>query len=304
MISFSDFIVKQSKVLLENKHHAIFFAMLFAVLPFASWLSVALVALVTLRKGAKLGSDLLLPALVIHTVPLLTVVPIESAIINTLITYIPCYVAAISLRKTMNWQIVCGILFLLAFFVAMVTQSLFPGFIIAQFDQFKTLLSHYHDYQIMVKTASNEGLSNYEWAQLFFGIQILSAVIITICSLLFARAMQAKLFIPGGLANELLAFRSGRQALVILLSISLGAYYDLSVALNVLPLIISYFLITGFGLVFFIFARRRQFTVAVLLLLLIMLKPSFVLFAYVIIGVLDSIFNFRLYLPERVREST
>ena len=70
------------------------------------------------------------------------------------------------------------------------------------------------------------------------------------------------------------------------------------------PLVFCYFLVSGFGLAYFILARKRQVRVVILLFLLILLKPTFVLFAYIIFGSLDSLFNFRLYLPARVREST
>ncbi len=245
----------------------------------------------------------MLPALVIHSVPLMMLVPIESALAHTLITYIPCYIAAITLRRTMNWPMVCGFLLLQAFLVASLFQMGYPEFITEQFAEFRGLLSQYNEYQPILNSSSGS-LSAFVWAQLLFGTQIASALIITIISLLFARVIQSKLFFPGGFRNELLAFRSGKMALLAFMGISLGAYYNLSLALNLLPLMVCYFLIAGFNLAYFIFARKRQRTVVILLFLLILLKPLFVLFAYVIMGSLDSIFNFRLYLPARVREST
>jgi hypothetical protein len=93
-------------------------------------------------------------------------------------------------------------------------------------------------------------------------------------------------------------------ALVILIGISYAAYAHIPFGINLLPMVLCYFLLSGFNLVFFILAEKRQVKVGALLFLLILLKPSFVLFAYILFGSLDSIFNFRLYLPERAREST
>src|SRR5437879_6398072 len=109
MMRAGEYMFKLYKTLLDNKQQAILFAVIFSVLPFASWLSVALVSLVTLRKGAKSGFDVMLPALVVHSVPLMMLVPLESAVINTLITYIPCFLAALTLRKTISWQSVAGV---------------------------------------------------------------------------------------------------------------------------------------------------------------------------------------------------
>lgn len=298
-----NFILKQSAYVLESKQHAVMYAVLLSILPFATWLSVVLVALVTLRKGAKIGFEVMIPALVVHSVPLMMMVPLDSALINTLIAYIPCYLAACALRQTQSWQVVFAVFFIQAVFAAVLVQTLVPDFVLDQFNQFKSILTQYQEYQQFIDTNSaNPNLFN--WAQLFFSIQILSVVITATISLLFARSLQSKLFLPGGFSAEISAFKSGKLALIGLLTVSLASYYEIAVALNVLPMILSYFLISGFNLAYYILARKRQFRVAIFLVLLVLFKPIFVLFAYIIIGSLDSIFNFRLYLPARVREST
>lgn len=299
MMRTSDIITRQCKVLLENKQRAIVFAVIFSILPFASWLSIALVCLVTLRKGARSGFDVLLPALVVHSVPLMMLIPSSSALINTLIAYLPCYFAACALRKTEKWQGVFGVFLTQAFLGCLLIQLLAPDFIVMQFNQFKSVLMQYQE---LVETGM-DSISTLSLAQLFFGIQILSVIVSSIISLMFARSIQAKLFLPGGFKYELLAFRGGRLSLLVLIGVSLGTYYELPLAINLLPLMLCYFLASGFGLAYFIFARKSQVKVFILLSLLILLKPTFVLFAYIIFGAVDSLFNLRSYLPERVRES-
>lgn len=302
MMRAGDFIIRHSKTVLENKQYAILYAVLLSILPFASWLSVALVALVTLRKGAKLGFEVMLPALVVHSVPLMMLIPLESALTNTLVAYIPCYIAALSLRKTASWQTVFGTLFIQAFVAFFLIQLLAPNFVVDQLGQFKKILTQYQEYRQLMD-ASTDGMSSFVLAQLFFGFQILSVIVSVLISLMFARSTQAKLFMPGGFKNELMEFRSGRLSFLALMGVSIASYYETSVAINLLPLILGYFLISGFALAYFILARKRQIRVAILLILLIFLKPTFMIFAYIIFGSLDSLFNFRLYLPARVRES-
>lgn len=303
MMRAGDFIIKHSKTLLENKQHAILYAVILSIVPFASWLSVALVILVTLRKGAKSGFEVMLPALVVHSVPLMMLVSLDSALINTLVAYIPCYLAAICLRETKSWQMVSGVFLIQAFIGFLSIQLLAPDFVVDQFSQFKSLLAQYQEYQQLVDT-STDGINSFVLAQLFFGIQILSVIVSAMISLLFARSVQAKLFNPGGFRDELLGFRSGRLAFLVLIGVSVASYYEIPFAINLLPLVLCYFLISGFSLAYFILARKRQVRVVILLFLLILFKPSFVILAYVVFGSLDSLFNFRLYLPERVREST
>lgn len=303
MMQTGNFILRQSKRLLENKQQAIMFAVLFALLPFASWLSVALVLLVTLRRGAKAGFEVMLPALVMHSVPLMMLVPIESALINTLIIYIPCYLAALVLRSTTSWQAVFGVFFLQSLIGFLIIHLCAPDFILDQFNQFKNILGQFQEYKQLLDSGT-EGINTFILAQLFFGIQILSVIVSALISLIFARSIQAKLFVPGGFSNELLAFRGGRLSFLILMAVSIASYFEISYAINLLPLVLSYFLVSGFALAFYALARKRQLRIMTLLVLLILLKPFFVLFAYVLLGALDSLFNFRLYLPVRVREST
>lgn len=245
----------------------------------------------------------MLPALVIHAVPLMMLVSVESAFINTLVAYVPCYLAALSLRKTSSWQMVFGLFFAQAFVGFITLQLLSPDFIIDQFTQFKGILNQFQDYKQIIEN-STDGLSSYVLAQLFFGIQILSVIISSVISLMFARSLQASLFMPGGFSNEILDFRSGRLSFLILLGVSIASYYDISFAINLLPIVLAYFLLSGFTLAYFILGRKRQVRVGLILFLIILLKPSFILFAYIVFGSLDSLFNFRLYLPARVREST
>ncbi len=298
-MSTGDLLTRQCKALLENKKQAIVYTAILSLLPFASWLSVALVSLITLRKGARSGLDVLLPGLVIHSVPLMMLVPISSAIVNTLIAYMPCYFAAIALRKTEKWQVVFGVFLVQAFLGCLLIQLTIPDFIINQFNQFKSVLMQYEE----LVDAGMDSISSLNLAQLFFGIQILSAIVSAIISVMFARSIQAKLFMPGGFKSELLAFRSGRISFLVLMGVSLGAYYEVPLAINILPIVLCYFLVSGFGLAYFILARKSQFKIFILLLLIVLLKPTFVLFAYIIFGSLDSLFNFRSYLPERVKES-
>lgn len=303
MMSVGNFVLKQSQSILDNKQYAILCAVLFSILPFASWLSIAVIALVTLRKGAKSGFEVLLPALVIHSVPLLMLVSLNSVVINSLLAYLPCYFAALCLRNTANWSIAFGGFFIQAFLCIALINVLAPDFVLEQLNQFKMILGQHQEYQQLLNTVS-ERISDSVLAQLFIGIQILSVVVSAMISLLFARSIQSRLFMPGGFGKELKNFRSSKIAFLALMVTSIASYYEIPGALSLLPLLVSYFFISGFALAYLIFAGKRQKGVLLLLLLLIILKPTLILFAYIVFGSLDSLFNFRLYLPKKVREST
>jgi hypothetical protein len=303
MMRAGDFLSQQITSLLASKRQTLVFAILLALLPFGAWLSVALVALVTLRKGAKLGFELLVPAAVMHMLPFVMFVPASSALVNTLITYIPCYLAAVMLRRTASWQVVSGLFLGLSLATAVLVQCFMPQFIVAQFAAFKSLIAEYPGYQQWMESGSDV-LQASNWSELFFGFQIVSLSFSAILSLLCARGMQAKLFNPGGFKQEMLAFRSAKPALLVLIASLIAAYYGLTLAWNILPLVLCYFVISGFALAYCLLAGKRQGSVFALLVILLLLKPSLVLLAYVIFGSLDSVFNFRVYLPQRVSKST
>lgn len=298
-----NFIIQRSQLMLESKKHAVFYAAILSVLPFASWLSVALMALVTLRKGGKAGFEVMLPAMIVHSVPLMTLLPLTSALVNTLVAYLPCYLAAICLRKTVSWQGVFGVFLVQALIGFLSIQVLAPDFVLGQFNQIKSMISQYQEYQSLIE-AGIGGISNFDLAQLFFGIQILSVIFSAMISLLFARSVQSTLFNPGAFKEEVLKFRGGKLSFLVLISVCIAAYYEIPIALNILPLVLCYLLISGFSLAYFIFSGKKQVRLFVLLFLLLLFKPFFVILACIVFGSLDSVFNFRLYLPKEVRKST
>lgn len=51
MLRLGELLRKQGHFLLENDHYALLYIAILALIPFATWLSVAIVALITLRKG-------------------------------------------------------------------------------------------------------------------------------------------------------------------------------------------------------------------------------------------------------------
>ncbi len=290
-----NFITRQSEVILENKQYAILCAALLSVLPFATWLSVAVVALVTLRKGAKVGFEILLPACIIHSVPLMMLVPVTSALINALVAYVPCYLAAISLRQTVNWQMVFATFLAQALVAFLLINLLIPDFVMDQLLQLKKIIGQYDEYQQLIGVALQQ-LSPDVLAHLFFGFQILSVIISSMISMMFARSLQARLFMPGGFANELMEFKANKLSCFILATTVTLAYIKIPVALNIIPLVLAYFLLAGLCLTYYILMQKRQRKLGLLLCLLTVFKPMFMLLTCMAVGVLDGLFNFRLYL--------
>lgn len=303
MKSAADLIVRYSNKILNNRRDALIFVSLFAVLPFTAWLAVTLVALITLRKGKEAGLSILLPAMVAWLVSLVTIAPLETALLNVLITFIPAYIAAGILRIRASWSWVFGSLMTQAFLGVMLMNSFAPDAILAQYSHFLALLS---DLPMADQwTTTKNWLASWDTlalAHAFFGIQVLVIGVSASISLLFARFIQSKLFMPGGFKKEMLAFRSGKAALAVLILLIMAAYAKILIAIDLLPFTIFYFLLSGLNLLFTVLAQKKWITM-ILFIVSATLSPLTMMMIASFFGILDSIFNFRTNFFATARKS-
>ena len=72
------------------------------------------------------------------------------------------------------------------------------------------------------------------------------------------------------------------------------------IAMNLLPLLMMYFLLSGLSLGLTILASKKSLYAFVMLLLPLILLPYVMFPAYMVFGSLDSLFNFRLYLQKKI----
>ena len=61
MIHVNGFISQQGKHVLGDKRYALLYAVIFALFPYTTWLSLSVIALVTLKKGWREGALLVMP---------------------------------------------------------------------------------------------------------------------------------------------------------------------------------------------------------------------------------------------------
>ena len=293
----SGFIRNQSQYLLNNQRHAILHAIVLALLPYTAWLSVAVAALVTLRKSWREGALLLAPAMTAYLVVALTSSSTPVAIVNTLLVFLPTYLAACTLRLTASWRAVAAVFFLQVIIVLFLLQLLMPEVIAAQFLFLQSTLREMKGDDALLALINNKtGLSQAVLASYFIGLQSVGVVLSASISLMLARSVQSKLFYPGEFRLEMLAFRADRAEFCILIGMFIAAYQHNILAMSLLPLLIFYFLLAGLSLSFNVLAKQRPVSSMVLLIASLLLLPFVMLPVYVIFGSIDSLFNLRLYL--------
>ena len=295
---------RQARRVLENDRYAFTAASLLSVLPYMGWLALALVALVTLRKGWRAGGVLVLPVMVGHMLLALKSLPFPAAASDAALNVIPCYVAACVLAQTSSWRAVAAALFGLVMLSALFFQGISPDFIASQYEHLQALMHSMASSQINVLDFwESHGISPVVLANYLFGVQAASLAFSAMVPLFFARSIQSQLFYPGGFQQELRYFRGDKTSLAVFVLLFSAAYLDLVLAMNGLPLVLFYFTLAGLSLAACLLSRMRPLGVLVLLLVPTVLLPWVMLPLYVLLGAFDSLFNFRLYLSSKAGQA-
>ena len=116
----------------------------------------------------------------------------------------------------------------------------------------------------------------------------------SVLQLILARWWQSVLFNPGGLRQEFLAIRMSRAAALVLFAIILGAFFHVSMLIDLLPVLMMPFMLAGLSLL-----HKLADNVKLLLIPLILLYVGILFLPYLIIGLLavvgyaDSWIDFR-----------
>ncbi len=304
MIDVKGFMRQQGLRLLENSRYALMCAVFLATIPFTTWLSQAVIALVVLKKGWRDGLMLLMPVMTAFLACSLFSVSVFSAVVNTLLTFIPLFLAACILGMTASWRAVATGFFLFASLSAVLLQIFMPEFIMAQY---RYVLSAMQEIQpgVLSKLVNNTGsLNQHILANYLFGIQLAGLVFSTSISLTMARSVQSQLFYPGGYRKEMLSLRGSKAGLAMLVLMLIAAQQGKFLAMNMLPLLVMYFLAAGLSLGAHVLDGKKVRGAMLLLVIPLLFMPFVMLPFYVILGSLDSVFNLRLYLPVTAGKTT
>ena len=297
MNRLTSFVCSRGQHLLNNKKHAIMYVVFLALLPYTTWISVALVALVTLRKGALAGGWLLAYAMLAHLTLSLLSLHFNIALLNTILVYIPCFIAAKVLRSTVSLRAACCAFIIQVLVVVMIIQYFMPELMVAQYLYFQSVLKELKGDSAVFAIFGDDGqLNQIIYASYLLGLQALGVVTSAGVSLMMARKVQSDLYFPGESKREILAFRGEKIELLGLLIILAAAYQQNLLAMSLVPVFILYFLLAGLALSFYIFAKQKPLPVLIMLLVPLVFLPFIMLPLYVLFGSLDSVFNFRSYL--------
>ncbi|HBI21540.1 MAG TPA: hypothetical protein DDY37_02975 [Legionella sp.] len=304
MIHVNGFIHQQAMRILENNRYSLVLAVFFALLPYTTWLSLSIIALVTLRKGWREGALLLMPVMTAYFARSLASAPTIVAIVNTLLTYLPCYLVTCVLGRTASWRSVAAFFCILIACCVILLQALMPELIPAQFQYVSSAIREMHPDAFARFMDDTSGISQQVLANYLFGLQLVGLVFAATLPLALARAVQSQLYYPGGFKQEMHGLRSNKAGLLMLVVVFIAVSQNKVIAMNMLPLFVFYFLLAGLSLSAHALGKKKIRGTPLLLVTPILFVPFIMIPVYVILGSLDSLFNLRLYLPTNAGKTT
>lgn len=298
MTWFGGLIRRQGQLMLSNDIYALFNTVIFVLLPYTGWMAASVIALITLRKGLQNGGLLLVAAIFTQFFMLKTSLPVNAAIVGSILSYAPVYLAAGTLYLTQSWRMVACVLFLLVLSAMCLLQAIYPEFITQQYLYICEMLT-----QLQVGNAflmlSKESSTTEQtiFANYLIGAQAAGIVLSSLISLAFARFIQSRLYYPEGFKIEMRGLRGMRIDLLLMVVTLFAARQHYLLAIDVLPIFLLFFFITGLSLWFNCLATKRSMLPPLLAVSVVLcFFPQIMLPVYVLFGSLDTLINFRLYL--------
>ncbi len=280
---------------MRGRQEAIFAAVLTAILPFFSWVSVVVVALVTLRRGLKDGFSVMLWAML----PVIIFGAYQGGLRWTIQTLTYSYLLSVFLawvwRVTLRFEWVVHAVILVSVCFVLLLSFLFPESLTDGVVMMETWL------QQSLEGVSVAEIRGYLQRLVVFlpGIIALVIVLSSLLNVVIARAMQANLYHPGGLTKELKAYRASLSYFIAsLAAFALSFVWPLAHSFYVvfsLPLALS-----GLSIMHW-FAKHFDKRKILLLSISYVLILSFMPYSFLpllVLGSVDIFINFRKFSPE------
>lgn len=297
----SGFLRRQGQFLLQKDIHAFLMAAVLAFIPFAAWLSLAIMALVTLRKGWHSGLKVLIVGVSASIISARLTGTFPYVVQITLITYAAAFLAAGILRTSAGWQRVVTGLVVMMLAVMVLVQLLAPQYITDELRFFLSILGRMKQGEFISAILNKQDTETMQlFANYLLGIKGLSTVVSVLSSVMLARYVQSLIFYPEGFKQELSVFRVSQPLVLLLLTGMIAAYYYSSgIAVSCLPLLVFCTAAAGICLCLALLKKRKSLSALLLIIVPLIILPYIMLPVFMIFGALDSLFDFRMRLSFR-----
>lgn len=282
-----------AEYILRGRFQAIFIALLFTLLPFLGWVGVVIMAFVTLRKGAAEGFLILawiaLPIIILSYVAGDARILLYDAVCGSL----GVWLLAIVLRHTNSWLLVVQAAVFISVIVIITIHLVNPNIIQFWADNLLKVFVQLNDLvgNLLTQQQINLWISNT--AKYGTGMQAAMLILGNLFNLALARWVQAMLFNPGGLKQELHNFRMDKASLLVTLLAIVAVPIGIAALIDCVPVLGLPALFAGFSLVhYYVELSRWAWFWLICFYALIMLVP-YLLGVLMLAAIADVFFNFR-----------
>lgn len=290
---------KFGNYLLAKRTHAIWVALLFALLPLVqvntTWIAVTIMALVTLHKGAKEGfwvlAWIMLPAIAALWLGDVSAFVVLGVGREALVWFLACVLGA-----TASWRISLQLLASLGVLGVLLAHALvadLPGWWLPHLTNFWTLVGP----QLQLNLSPEQTAQLLQQAAQFAtGLTTAMMLLVDVSLLIIARSWQALLFNAGGFGKEWRSLRMPFWYSTILLVVVLLVWFGMGdVFKDVLPVLCAPLFLTGLS---FIHAKlpmkkSRRLPWLILLYALLLFFFPYIAVLLVMLGFIDSCYDFR-----------
>lgn len=288
----SPFLKNQTLYLLQSPAWIYAWISIFAMLPYTSCLSLALVALVTLRKGPTPGLTAVLVGILAQLIPAFIGLGGLSGHEWALLAYLACFFAACLLKKSESWQVVLTSLLLVVWVGLILVQQFKPGYIETNFQNFLALVQGVNPPKELIALLANQAV-RIALPYYLLGAEAISLVISALFPLIIARYLQALAFYPEGFRKEILAFRAHWLALLLFIMGYLFIRQGNLLAAFGMPLLALYLIVSGINLVFSLLWKISDRLILMTVVLPAIIVPYIAFPVYLLLGCFDSLVSVR-----------
>jgi hypothetical protein len=248
----------QAEYVMRGRREAMLMALMWTIVPLMAWLGAAIMALITLRKGAKEGFLILLWTSVPNAVLAFVNPKAHMAfLIGILGGNLVVWLLALVLRQASSWRQVLQVAAVLGIIAVLIVHGSTDNITEHWYQM-------YNDYMRNVDKTSAMRVAEGKWqymfqylAKLTTGICTVMLLLINLSNLFIARWMQALLYNPGALAEELLQIRLSR-IFDVLLGLNIAAIFlGIDLAWDILPIILFVYLLAGISLFHAVIAKIK-----------------------------------------------
>ncbi|MCD6046977.1 MAG: putative rane spanning protein [Gammaproteobacteria bacterium] len=284
------------KELIATPRQAMIWTAVLSAIPFLHWFGVLLMLLVTLRQGLQQGIKLaaivaIISVIVFGFVLRLTTDQMVFQFINPLILCLLAY----RLRETASWLNVTQMITGLGVLMVITIYLVFPQLAQTWSQLLVAMMKQVAVDRPELLSVWNAGQMLQLLGGFAVGLRVMLFVTLSLSSLIVARYIQAVLYNPGGLRQELYAWRLNFYTGILLLAlIILAAVVRTPIWLSLIPVLILPFICVGFTVIHAVTASNKyQWLILLVFYVALLTIAPQLLTLVALLGCLDSLINFR-----------